>query len=268
MVGQQNFEATRNAILDCLPEGVAIVDQDLHVVWVNKQLANWFSEETLLAQSFYDALGNPETMGTEVCPLQTALATDRSSNCTLQCSNGKYYQLYAVPSPQTAGAVHNLSEKYLIVTLTDVTAEILQQQKLAAIHQAGSQLTDLKPDEIFAMDVEQRIELLKDNIRHYTQDLLNVEVIEIRLLEHSTGNLIPLLSVGIDQTAADRRLQASPRGNGVTGYVAASGKSYLCEDTTCDVLYLQGFQGARSSLTVPIMLHDQLIGTINVESQS
>ncbi len=51
------------------------------------------------------------------------------------------------------------------------------------------------------MDTTARIDLLKDNIRHYTQDLLNVEVIEIRLLEQSTNNLLPLLSVGIDQEA-------------------------------------------------------------------
>ncbi len=265
MAGQKPFEATREAILDCLPDGVAIVDQQLQIVWTNRQFANWFDGETPLGQPFYEAIANPEIIGSEVCPLQTAMATDRASNCTLQCSNGKYYQLYAIPSPQTSSDVSE-GNRYLIVTLSDVTAEMLQQQKLAAIHQAGSQLTDLKPDEIFAMDVEQRIELLKDNIRHYTRDLLDVEIIEIRLLEHSTGNLIPLLSVGIDQDAADRRLMASPQGNGVTGYVAASGRSYLCHDTTCDVLYLQGFEGARSSLTVPVILHDQLIGTINVES--
>jgi CheY-like chemotaxis protein len=152
------------------------------------------------------------------------------------------------------------------VTLSDVTEEVLQEQKLAAIHQAGAKLTDLKPDEIFAMDVDQRIELLKDNIRHYTQDLLNVNVIEIRLLEQSSGNLIPLLSVGIDQVAADRRLMASSKGHGVTGYVAAHGVSYLCRDTTVDPMYLEAFKGARSSLTVPIILHDEVIGTINIES--
>jgi CheY-like chemotaxis protein len=142
----------------------------------------------------------------------------------------------------------------------------LQQQKLAAIHQAGQQLTDLKPDEIFAMETQARIDLLKDNIRHYTADLLDVEVVEIRLLEQASGNLMPLLSVGIDQAAADRQLFACPQGNGVTGYVASTGKSYLCEDASQDPLYLEAFAGAASSLTVPLILHDQTIGTINVES--
>src|SRR5205823_11760255 len=47
---------------------------------------------------------------------------------------------------------------------------------------------------------------------------------------------------------------------------AATGKSYLCEDTSKDPLYLEGAAGARSSLTVPVMLHDRVTGTLNVES--
>ena len=66
--------------------------------------------------------------------------------------------------------------------------------------------------------------------------------------------------------AAGRDLFAQPQNNGVTGFVAATGKSYLCEDTTADPLYLEGCKGAKSSLTVPLILHDEVIGTFNVES--
>ena len=116
------------------------------------------------------------------------------------------------------------------------------------------------------MEVEQRIELLKSNIVHYTKDLLNFDVVEIRLLGEETGNLMPLLSVGIEEIAAKRPLVALPKGNGVTGFVAATGKSYLCQDTTQDPLYIEGSKGAKSSMTVPLIQHDQVIGTFNVES--
>jgi 3'-phosphoadenosine 5'-phosphosulfate sulfotransferase (PAPS reductase)/FAD synthetase len=66
--------------------------------------------------------------------------------------------------------------------------------------------------------------------------------------------------------AEARVLYARPEQNGVTGYVAATGRSYFCNDTTKDPLYLEGCKGAKSSLTVPLMLHDQVIGTFNVES--
>src|SRR5262249_7425200 len=40
----------------------------------------------------------------------------------------------------------------------------------------------------------------------------------------------------------------------------------LCPDATHDPLYLEGTPGGRSSLTVPLIAHDQVIGTFNVES--
>ena len=150
--------------------------------------------------------------------------------------------------------------------MRDVTKEMLQQQKLAAIHQAGMELADLTPDELAHMTVEERIELLKSNILHFTKDLLQFDVVEIRLLDQQTGKLEPLLAVGMEPAAAERVLFAQPQDNGVTGFVAATGKSYLCEDTTEDPLYLEGCKGAKSSLTVPLILHDEVIGTFNVES--
>src|SRR5262245_4572828 len=85
-------------------------------------------------------------------------------------------------------------------------------------------------------------------------------------MDQKTEELIPLLEVGMDPAAAQRKLFAKESGNGVTGFVAASGKSYLCEDTANDPLYLPGVQGAKSSLTVPLRLHNEVIGTFNVES--
>ena len=72
---------------------------------------------------------------------------------------------------------------------------------------------------------------MKSNILHCTQDLLHFDVVEIRLLDQKTGRLEPLLAVGMTAEAAHRELRASTTGNGVTGFVAATGKSYLCEDT-------------------------------------
>ena len=80
------------------------------------------------------------------------------------------------------------------------------------------------------MAVTDRIELLKANILHYTKDLLNFDVVEIRLLGHD-GHLEPLLSVGIQEEAAGRQLYAEPQGQGVTGFVAASGQKLTCART-------------------------------------
>ena len=61
-------------------------------------------------------------------------------------------------------------------------------------------------------------------------------------------------------------LYARTEGNGVTGYVAATGQSYLCRDTEHDCHYIKGAEGAHSSMTVPLVFQDAVIGTFNVES--
>ncbi|QDT13203.1 GAF domain-containing protein [Planctomycetes bacterium K23_9] len=245
-----------------MPEGVALLDCDIRVLWANRRLRQWANrpDEAPVGMTLYELLDNPEIMGPDFCPFHTALATGDESTSTLCSGNNQYFQVHAAP------IVHEDHTRQLIVTVSDISEEILQQQKLAAIHQAGRELADLRPSEIFMMEVDQRIDLLKENIRHYLSDLLNFEVIEIRLLEHTTGNLVPLLSVGIDQEAADRQLYAHPQGNGVTGYAAASGVSYICHDVVNDPLFIPGVANSRSSLTVPLILHDQVLGTINVES--
>ncbi|MCP4944992.1 MAG: GAF domain-containing protein [Planctomycetaceae bacterium] len=254
--------AQSGLMLRDMPEGVALMDSDMRVLWANDRLIEWAGTDKVpvAGRNFYDLLSNPEIMGPDFCPFHTALATSEESTSTLHSDGNRYYQIHAAP------IVQSNHSRQLIVTVSDVTDEILQQQKLAAIHQAGRELADLRPTEIFMMEVDDRIDLLKENIRHYLSDLLNFEVIEIRLLEHATGNLVPLLSVEIDQDASDRQLFAHPQGNGITGYVAASGMSYVCHDVENDPLFIPGTSTSRSSLTAPLILHDQVLGTINVES--
>ncbi|MEC7679629.1 MAG: GAF domain-containing protein [Planctomycetota bacterium] len=254
--------AQSGAMLRDMSEGIALIDFDNRVLWANRRLLEWVDqdENSAVGMGFYDLLGNPQIMGPDFSPFHNTMATGEESHSTLHAADNRYFQV-------TASTIeHPNQSQQLIITVHDITKEILQQQKLEAIHQAGRDLADLRPNEIFMMEVDERIELLKENIRHYLSDLLNFQVIEIRLLEHATGNLVPLLSVGIDQDAADRQLYAHPQGNGVTGYVAASGRSYVCQDVENDPLFLPGATNTSSSITAPLILHDQVLGTLNVES--
>ncbi len=248
-------------ILDGMPDGVVLLDSDNVILWSNGRLCEWSHRETVVGDNFYSVLGSPEILGPDFCPFHTALATGHGTSSTLRGEDNRYFHAHAAPVREADGP-----PRHLIVTVRDVSREMHQQQKLAAIHQAGMELADLTPDELFHMAVTERIELLKSNILHYTKDLLNFEVVEIRLLDQKTGRLEPLLALGMEPEAAARVLYAQPQNNGVTGFVAATGKSYLCEDTTEDPLYLRGARNAQSSLTVPLVLHDEVIGTFNVES--
>lgn len=248
-------------VLAGMPDGVCLLDRDNAIVWGNPRFRRWCGDRDIVGLTFYSALGNSEILGPDFCPFHTALAMGRPSSSTLRVGENRFFEVHAAPVLEADQQPQNL-----IVTIRDITEEKLQQHKLAAIHKAGVELANLTPDEVFQMEVEDRIELLKSNILHYTRHLLDFNVIEIRLLDQETLELKPLLSVGLDARAAQRPLFARPRDNGVTGFVAATGKSYLCEDTAEDKLYLEAFAGARSSLTVPLLWNDQVIGTFNVES--
>ncbi len=248
-------------ILEGMPDGVAVLDADNTISWGNGRLVEWSGRQRIVGAKFYDVLNSPEILGPDLCPFNTALATGKASGSTLRSVDNRYFHVHAAPVIEPGQSAH-----HLIVTVRDVTQENLQQQKLAAIHQAGVELADLTPDELLQMSVKDRVELLKSNILHFTKDLLHFEVVEIRMLDRMNGKLEPLLSVGMTPEAATRELWAEKQNNGVTGFVAVTGKSYLCEDTTEDPLFLEGSAGAKSSLTVPLMLHDQVVGTFNVES--
>jgi len=250
-------------ILEGMPDGVVLLDKENKILWGNGRLREWTGAERVIGENFYRVMGSPELLGPDFCPLHSALATRRPCASIMRCDDNKFFRLHAAPVFATGsdGVPQNL-----VVTVHDMSQEVLQQQKLAAIHQAGVELADLTTSDVSQLAEEERIELLKSNILQCIQEVLQLDVVEIRMLDQDTGELIPLLEVGMVPEAAVRKLYAQTSGNGVTGFVAATGKSYICEHTTEDPLFLEGSAGARSSLTVPLILHEQVIGTLNVES--
>jgi CheY-like chemotaxis protein len=253
----QHVQAKR--ILDTLADGIAMVGADLRILWANPMFEQWCGGSAA-GRGFYEALGSPEILGPDYCPFHTALS-GKTVTTRLHCRDNRYLELHITPVLE---ADHRVAQ--MIGLCRDVTAEVQQQQKLDALHRAGRELSALSADQLADMSAEERIELLKHNIRRFTHDLLHYDVIEIRLLDRATGRLEPLLEEGMTPAAARRALYADAKGNGVTGFVAATGKSYLCPDTANDPLYIEGAPGARSSLTVPLIYQEQVIGTFNVES--
>ncbi|HZY83216.1 MAG TPA: response regulator, partial [Gemmataceae bacterium] len=261
-------------VLATLPDGVAVVDFDLRVRWANPTFEAWCGGAAV-GRGFYEALGSPQLLGPDFCPFHTALTNlppagapaagparpTSSVTARLQCRGGRYVDLHITPiyEPDNPHPV-------LVALGRDVSALVQRQQMLDALHKAGRELVGLAPEGVAGMSPAERVELLKHNIRRLTHDLLHYDVIEVRLLDPRTGRLEPLLQEGMAPDAADRPLLAAAEGQGVTGYVAATGRSHACPDTAADPLYLPGAPGARSSLTVPLRFQDRVVGTFNVES--
>src|SRR5262249_24213516 len=72
------------------------------------------------------------------------------------------------PVPGPGGAVNRI-----IALVRDVTAEVVQQQKLDALHQAGRDLAGLDAEQLAEMNIPSRVEMLKLNLRRCIHDLLH-----------------------------------------------------------------------------------------------
>jgi len=249
-------------VLSHIDKGVAYLDPSGVVLWANSVFVGW-SESDPVGKHLLEALTAPMLASDEADPLAAARA-GRTTEFRLPRPAGAarpFLDVTVRPVLDPSGQVVQL-----VAIGRNVTPEVEQQRKLDALHQAGRDLAGLDPDQLAEMNLPTRVELLKQNLRHYIRDLLHYDIIEVRLLDRRTLELKPLLEDGMTPTAAHRVLYAKPTENGVTGYVASLGRSYLVNDATTDPLYLEGATGARSSMTVPLKYQDEVVGTLNVES--
>jgi CheY-like chemotaxis protein/PAS domain-containing protein len=250
-------------ILSALPDGIAVLDLRLQIVWCNAAMDRLVGGLAVRGRSIQELFPGEFLPGADPSPFLTAGETRQSSRTQLDLGERGFVQLDVVPVGWSASG----EVGHFVVVVRDITQETRRQRKLSAIFEAGLELGDMSAEDLRDMSVENRIDLLKAQIIHCTAGVLEYETVEIRLLERDSNRLIPLLNVGMLPEAAARELYALPEGNGVTGFVAAHGQSYLCKDSLHDPLYLAGAADARSSLTVPIRWNERTLGTFNVESR-
>ncbi|TVQ30641.1 MAG: response regulator [Phycisphaeraceae bacterium] len=148
----------------------------------------------------------------------------------------------------------------------DVTTSRRMQQKIDAIDRAGRELMRFDVESVRGMNAAERLALLQDRIVQFAHELLHFDHFTIRLLDRESGRLDLVMSLGLPSECAERELRAERKGYGIIGHVAATGRSYICSDTSKDPLYLPGLRASGSSLTVPLQLTEPVIGVFNIES--
>ncbi len=247
------------AVFKHLPEGVAVLDADLSIRWCNDKFLALCSRGDVVGLRFSEAFGGTEELRAVQETFSAALNATETVLRRFRVGDRLHFELRI--SPVRSDGVALLS-----ASVRDISGEVQERQKLTAIYSAGMELGQITAEELQQLSVADRIELLKQRIIQFTKDVFHFETIEVRMLDKSTRQLEPLLNVGMREEAAARMLYADVQGNGVTGYVAAKGVSYLCDDASKDPLYLPGAPNARSSLTVPLILDSDVFGTFNVES--
>jgi len=256
------------AIVEHLPDAIFIVDEKFRIKWANKAAQQFAPHgDGLTGKRFYrDVFRDVTLLKPDYFPLTIARDQGRPARTILRTADSRVFDLYAVRMDEG-----NEERKRILVVLKEITSNYRPLERLRAIHEAGRRLVDIAPGELIKLTAEERKQLLKNRVLAYLEGVLQFNVFEIRLIDFQTNKLVPFISEGMSPEAAARELTPAFEGQGITGYVAKTGVSYLCEDTRNDSLYLQGTANSRSSLTVPLIRYSSnmepiVIGTVNIES--
>src|SRR6478752_5292857 len=250
-----------NLILNTCGEGVCIVDAEGRCNWMNKKMQAWpgrVHEKIRRA-----CQGSFELFSKQVSPQtpDTPATFNRSKRYSLNIEDQQFMEMICSPVINPAGNVVQV-----VAVVWDATGTRRLQQKIDAIDKAGRELVRLEADALSKMNVGQRLKVLEEKIISFTRELMHFDHFAIRLLDRKSNKLEMVISAGLPNEALNIELFAEMEGNGISGYVAATGRSYICPDVERDPRYVTGLSNAKSSLTVPLRLHDKVIGIFNIES--
>jgi len=244
------------AVLDTIGDGACVAGPRGELLWANRRLGGYPAEVK-------QRLGDICVHAYEEFAASARSDPDRRRRFSMMPADGSYYEVICSPVRDRHGLL-----RQVVAVVIDATSQRRQQIKLNAIDRAGHELVNLERDALSQRDATARLHLLEERIIRYGRELLDYKHFAMLLLDENTNRLEMTISEGLAEDAKAYELFCSPEGNGICGYVAATGRSYICPDVRKDSRYLPGLSGAESSLTVPLRLNDKVIGVLNVESDA
>lgn len=243
-------------ILDTIGQGVCIVGSKGHLIWANPKMRQF--PDDLSTQVSDVCLRTFEQGGARE---KAVPAHTQARRFSLSAGDDQYFEITITPIVDD-----NCKITQFTAVAWDVTHARRLQKKIDAIDLAGRELVQLDAEATASMNVEERISLLEQKMLRYMHDLLHYDNFAVLLIDKKTNRLGIVLQHGMCEQSRHLDIDASTEGSGISGYVAATGRSYICHDTSKDPRYLQGLATAKSSLTVPLRLNDKVIGVFDVES--
>lgn len=259
-------------LLNAIGEGLGLLEADGVVLWANERYESYdptirrrLGEVARAACSHFRAnpVASPAADGpTPVIP--------RSKRFKLSLKRrDRHFEVLAtqVLSPRRSNADDDGGTVARVaLAVREVTSRERTRAKIEAINAAGQELVHIESEEVARLHATERLKLLEERIVKYADELLHFDHFAIRMLNPQSQILQVVIARHLSEEAMAIELSPGLDGNGITGWVAASGRSYICPDTSVDKMYVYGLDNPGSSLTVPLKLFDEVIGVFNIES--
>ena len=242
-------------VLDTIGDGVAVASPNGELVWANRRIREF---PPAVLESLRDICQKAFNGFCAECSLKDPT---RGKRFSLIPQTGDYFEVMCSPVRDRQGALQQV-----VAVVINATSQRRQQLKLNAIDSAGRELVRLDFEALGRYDAIDRLRLLQDRVIRFSKDILKYQHFSVMRLNEKTNRLETIICEGLNEEVQKAELFASMESNGICGLVAASGRSYICNDVLSDSHYLKGMSHARSSLTVPLRLYDKIIGVLNAES--
>ena len=257
---EQPDESSVAAILKALGEGICIVDPDGELCWKN----DYFNalDDKVRAEVKSLCIQAADSIASVNQDAQGAVLTKHE----VSTDDGlRIYDIYITGLAQRD--IKGMHAGRVAAIVRDVSIAKHAQKKMIALDRAGFELVRLDVQEIREMNMIERLQVLEKRIGRYASELLNFDHFAIFLNDQKKNKLQLVMQSGLPPEIEDFDLCLETEGSGISGHVASTGKSYICNDVTQDDRFLPGLGGARSSLTVPLRVSDRVIGIMDIESK-
>jgi CheY-like chemotaxis protein len=232
-------------LLDEVADGIGVVDASGEILWMSARLA---------AQ-------DPETL---------RKFADAARECLREGEGGRRMQSRRFRAGNRSFEVQacrlGAAADRSLAMLVNVSPRQRLLDRVEAVDAAGASLLDLDAIIVNPLNVAERLKLIEGRIEQGLRDLFGAANFEVRLLDRKSRVLELVIHRGIEPLPIGKQMKAEPEGHGITGWVASTGESVLCRDPQHDPRYMQGLPGCRCALTAPLLLHDRVVGTANLES--
>ena len=248
------------AVLKALGEGVCIVDPDGNIIWSNDYFLNL--DAGIRGEVHSLCVQAADSIASLHHDARGALVTKHELSSV---DDHHVYDIYITGLADRDDTGMQAGRVAAIVR--DVTIAKHAQKKMSALDRAGFELVRLDVKEIREMNALERLQLLEKRIVRYSSELLKFDHFAIFLIDQRTNRLQMVMQSGLPPEIQDLDLYLEAEGSGISGHVASTGQSYICNDVSKDDRFLPGLSGAKSSLTVPLRVSDRVIGIMDIESQ-
>ena len=254
-LGGATFAGEAAVILDGVQQGVGIVSESGEFEWANHKLLSLPADirariSRFCTETFQWAQGGSRGAGAQARGRRFSFSTPAQ----------QHFEMSATPVIDLHQRVTRLA-----VVVWDTTASRRLQEKLDAIDRAGRELLSLDAEQLSRLDTQERLSLLEQKIRRCTRDYLSFDSFEVRVWNKRNNQLDLALAFG-PHACQDEDMYAAPEEYGLRGYVASKGQSYICPDISKDPCCRPGTDLGRSSLTIPLFLHDKPVGVAHFTS--